>query len=426
MSPFDLPAPDLPAADLPSRFATKAPFPWYGGKSQAAPLVWQLLGDVDHYCEPFAGSLAVLLDRPHPCNRAYYSETVNDVDGLLVNAWRSIQFAPDATAEAASWPVAEADKSARQIALLRWRETEAAERLAGDPYFHDPVMGGWWLWAVAVQIGAFAGDGAWTADPATGRIVKQPRGPTKQQRQREFALSGVFRNLPHLSNTGTGVNNATLREPGVKRNRPHLVHNGQGVNNQTLREPGVSRDLPHLIPDGRGVNHASLRAPGVCHDEPPCLYHPTTMPKLRAWFALLSARLRHVRILNGDWSRLCTTGAAHTLAVRKGGHAGLFLDPPYANDIRATGVYAHDRGGIALAVRAWALKAGADPHNRVILAGYDTEHPELVEAGWTEHEWFAHDGLLRGGMGEQQDRERLWASPYCLKAEAAPQFALDF
>lgn len=55
----------------------KAPFPWFGGKSKAAPTVWQLLGDVPHYVEPFAGSLAVL-NRPHPCNRPYYSETVND------------------------------------------------------------------------------------------------------------------------------------------------------------------------------------------------------------------------------------------------------------------------------------------------------------------------------------------------------------
>ena len=38
---------------------TKAPFPWFGGKSQAAPLVWSLLGDVDHYVEPFAGALGV-------------------------------------------------------------------------------------------------------------------------------------------------------------------------------------------------------------------------------------------------------------------------------------------------------------------------------------------------------------------------------
>lgn len=74
----------------------KTPFPWFGGKGDAAPAVWEALGDVPHYVEPFAGSLAVLLRRPHECNRPYFSETVNDLDGLLVNAWRSIQHSPDA------------------------------------------------------------------------------------------------------------------------------------------------------------------------------------------------------------------------------------------------------------------------------------------------------------------------------------------
>ena len=55
----------------------KAPFPWFGGKSKAGPLVWQLLGDVVHYVEPFAGALGVLLERPHECNRTYYSETIS-------------------------------------------------------------------------------------------------------------------------------------------------------------------------------------------------------------------------------------------------------------------------------------------------------------------------------------------------------------
>lgn len=77
---------------------TKAPFPWFGGKSKASSAVWAALGDVGHYVEPFAGSLAVLLNRPHEANRPYFSETVNDADGLLVNAWRSIQLSPTATA----------------------------------------------------------------------------------------------------------------------------------------------------------------------------------------------------------------------------------------------------------------------------------------------------------------------------------------
>lgn len=44
----------------------KAPFPWFGGKSRAAPLAWAAMGDVGAYCEPFAGSLACLLARPAP------------------------------------------------------------------------------------------------------------------------------------------------------------------------------------------------------------------------------------------------------------------------------------------------------------------------------------------------------------------------
>lgn len=36
----------------------KAPFPWFGGKSRAAHIVWDRFGDVPNYVEPFAGSLA--------------------------------------------------------------------------------------------------------------------------------------------------------------------------------------------------------------------------------------------------------------------------------------------------------------------------------------------------------------------------------
>ncbi len=124
-------------------WAGKAPFPWFGGKARAAGEVWAALGDVDHYVEPFAGSLAVLLGRPHRANRTYHSETVNDADGLLVNAWRSIALSPEATAEAASWPVAEADLHARHLALVRWREDHQLEHLMGDPAWHDPTMAGW-------------------------------------------------------------------------------------------------------------------------------------------------------------------------------------------------------------------------------------------------------------------------------------------
>jgi site-specific DNA-adenine methylase len=34
-----------------------APFVWFGGKKLVADKVWQALGNVDHYVEPFFGGL---------------------------------------------------------------------------------------------------------------------------------------------------------------------------------------------------------------------------------------------------------------------------------------------------------------------------------------------------------------------------------
>lgn len=64
----------------------KAPFPWFGGKRRVADIVWQALGDVDNYVEPFAGSLAVLLERPLDHGGiATGAETVNDKDAYVAN-----------------------------------------------------------------------------------------------------------------------------------------------------------------------------------------------------------------------------------------------------------------------------------------------------------------------------------------------------
>jgi len=370
----------------------KAPFPWFGGKSKAAPLVWKLLGDPVHYVEPFFGSGAVLLQRPHPCNRPYYSETVCDLDGFVCNFWRAVQWYPEQTAEAASWPVCEADKSARQIALLRWREAGARERLAGDAAWCDPVMAGWWAWAVSVQIGAFVDNSAWTADPVTGCIHKQP---------------------------------LKKREPGVSRDLPFLGNSGRGVVHPGLREPGVLDPITAW--------HGQSRLDKTDWGE---YYHNLTMPELIRWFRHLSARLRHVRVLNGDWSRCCTEGALKMLSVREGkGYAGVFLDPPYSEAAtRMEGVYQQDSLSVADEVRAWCLKHTNTPWLRIVLAGFEGEHEELESAGWTKHEWFK-DGYLTGGMGNvakngthQQYRERLWASPNCRVEEksetSAKQLAL--
>jgi hypothetical protein len=362
----------------------KALFPYPGGKQHAAPFIWSALGDVAHYVEPFCGTAAVWLRRPHVANRPYYSETLNDRDGLLCNALRAIAYAPDAAAEAASWYVCEADVMARQLACLAWAEAGNLERLMADPRYCDAEIAGYWLHGMCSWIGSgyASGNGPWVVG-ADGRITKRPK------------------------------------------------EGGQGVNRPQLREPGVARQITHLGNDGRGVNHAGVREPGVARGDgagdgpiPDDLeFHPMTMPELRRWFAFLSARFRHVRIQNGDWRRVCTTGALYTLPVRQGeGFAGVFLDPPYTQAAgRAMGLYTHDDGNIADDVRTWCLDMQHEPRLRIVLAGYDTEHQELEAHGWRVVEWFKA-GFLRGGMaqqsanGHQQRRERLWLSPQCLGA----------
>lgn len=64
----------------------KIAFGWYGGKYSHLNWLLPLLPEATHYCEPFGGSAAVLLNRaPSPV------ETYNDIDGDLVNFFRVLR-----------------------------------------------------------------------------------------------------------------------------------------------------------------------------------------------------------------------------------------------------------------------------------------------------------------------------------------------
>lgn len=219
----------------------KAPFPYFGGKRKATDIVWPRFGEVRNYVEPFCGSLAMLLGSPDGDR----TETVNDMDGFIVNFWRSIKADPEAVAHWADYPVIEADLEARHAWLFN-----RAERLRWcleDPDWFDAKIAGWWVWGACAWIGS-GWCNFWGPHQSNGaHFVKGEPG------------SGITRKLPDLSK-GRGIN----------RQLPFLGNAGLGIN----------RQLPT-----RGM---------------------TRLDFILDWFNRLSARLRDVRVACGDWKRITT------------------------------------------------------------------------------------------------------------------------
>jgi hypothetical protein len=176
--------------------AVKPPFPYFGGKSKVAPAVWQRFGNVPNDVEPFAGSLAVLLNRPHEPK----TETVNDLDCYIANFWRALQCDPDEVARWADWPVNEADLHARHNWLLN--RAEFRQQMHHDPDYYDAKIAGWWVWGICQWIGS-----GWCAEDYYDDNGSQKR--------------------PHLGNAGQGVHRPSQKLPhlGGRSNG-----GGQGIN----------------------------------------------------------------------------------------------------------------------------------------------------------------------------------------------------
>ena len=126
----------------------KAPFPFFGGKSKVAPIVWKGLGEVTNYIEPFAGSLAVLLNNPSPAK----IETVNDIDCFITNFWRAVSKEPAEVAKWASEPVHEADLHAKHRWLISPATDEFRIKMNTDPDYYDVKIAGWWVWGMGASI----------------------------------------------------------------------------------------------------------------------------------------------------------------------------------------------------------------------------------------------------------------------------------
>ena len=161
----------------------KPPFPWFGGKSKVAHLVWERFGDVPNYVEPFFGSGAVMFLRPHEPN----TETVNDADCYLTNFWRATKENPSEVAKHADNPVNEADLLARHKWLLEQGKNGFADKMKTDPHFYDTKIAGWWVWGICCWIGQ-----GWCRNESN-QLPHLYRG------------QGINRKLPHLGDQGRGI-----------------------------------------------------------------------------------------------------------------------------------------------------------------------------------------------------------------------------
>jgi DNA adenine methylase len=88
-------------------------FGWYGGKISHLDWLLPLLPEAHHYCEPFAGSAAVLINRP-----SSPVETYNDLDGEVANFFRVLRDQKETLIEA--------------IGLTPFSREEFSHAVAGD------------------------------------------------------------------------------------------------------------------------------------------------------------------------------------------------------------------------------------------------------------------------------------------------------
>lgn len=403
----------------------KSPFPWPGGKSDVAAEIWRRFGNVPNYVESHAGSAAVLFLRPDQPQ----TETLNDLDGFICNALRSIAYAPEETAVWCDWPVSEADLTAAHLWLKAQRD-ELTSRLMADPDYCDPKAAGRWLWGVASWIGDgwCVADGPWInldgrlvdrrtlpEDGATGIPRKLPgispqHGDTGIQKHRE----GTWKVTPRLT-----AEQGIQTHRGVPRKMPEVGRspNGQiGFNRkgiQAIRHEGVRKKMPKMLPGPFGT-------PG---GRDGIHQHRDVPDALFSYFTRLSDRLRRVRLLCGDWKRV----VKDSVTVNHGLTA-LFMDPPYPQDEH--GVAYHGDGSIWYDVARWAAERGDDPRLRICVAGYYSESTDLLfPASWPRHRWEARGGYSnqsKDGRGRANaKRECLWFSPTCLDPEVEARAAFE-
>jgi DNA adenine methylase len=343
------------------------PYVYFGGKRSIAPVVWERLGNVKAYVEPFFGGGAVFWLRPpeHFALGEKRWELLNDIDGMIVNFLRAVYHDPDAVAHYADWHITELDLTARHIWLVNQKES-LVQRLEADPEYYDAKIAGWWVWGINNWIGSgwCSSRGSWTLRDGV---------LTKRNKDEKVVNRRIPRKIPQIGNHTRGI-------LGVNKTFPSIA--------QTAKE---------IL----GVN-----------------------TNLAVYFDKLSSRLKGnvCKIVCGDWKRCLTPRCT----IHSGVPVGVFLDPPYGGD-RCKDIYAHDDTSVCFEVLNWCKEKGKDDQFRIALCGYTGYYDELESLGWTPYYWSANGGYANQGQRQRRvnkNREVVWFSPHCLKPVLTQQLDL--
>ncbi len=441
----------------------KAPFPYYGGKSRVAQMVWERFGKVDRYLEPFAGSLAVLLYK----DVSDCFEVVCDTNGYICNFWNAIKFAPDEVAEHACNPTIHQQLTARQKFIYKWLETHE-EQLAEDPDFYDAKIAGWWCWGMSSWIGcnygipshkkfseiipnihASPGGKGVSAQKASTFDGQSERfsdirpfcshdGSGISPRRAEFAekipavnaknkgagagvsaqKDNTFSDIRPMCtyDRGTGVRvqgkSLTKKPPDQQAfsdKRPFVTSEGSGMRPTKELTETMSEKRPSITPSdaGRSIPAQSQFA-SMNNTDTPTL--EAYQANIRAWFRQLQDRLLRVTVLNRDWTSLTSPSVLGNTKTQTS-ETALFLDPPYITSDRSQDLYVSDKRGISDKVARecfeWAVKHGEAFRIAYCCTQGDFDLPD----GWTEY-LQSYGGIKREDKREKMDC--IMFSPRCV------------
>lgn len=341
----------------------KAPFPYFGGKSAVADLVWARLGDPDNYVEPFAGTAATLLRRPKPGK----IETINDRNHFVTNFWRSVQHSIDRVVEFADGPVNEADLHSRHTWLMQSEQSiEFQKRMASEPDYFDSQIAGWWVWGQCCWIG-----GGWCDD--LGTHSKRPLLDHGESR----GVVGLGRpQLGDAFDIGRGVN--SNQHAGTCEQRRAWLHDWIESLSDRLRLVRVCYGHWNRICDSK-----------------------TTMDRLGLTGAFLDPPY--------------AKSIERVQALIRGEDAAAGKASNRANELYA-GDKTQDIDALVAEVNQWCQRWGKHSKVRIALCGYEGEHDNLVaNHEWTVESWKPNGGYAnRNAENQNKHRERIWFSPGCI------------